>query len=188
MWRNSFFNFCFIMLVLSFLAFRHPIAIVHGSAASADDWDHEYPRSLAPAELGRAAAFLKDRWHRAMLMTEWLMEYNASQWEVFKGSDPAETDLLEAKFHITNAEVFTEALSETDRAVKELARAERSLEAVQPMVEPKLVLQLKTLENEITAAETSELGSGFANVPFETLKANLDRLMQSLRASSSGEA
>jgi hypothetical protein len=41
---------------------------------------------------------------------------------VFRASSPAENDLIEARFHVANAEVFTEAMSENARAIKELAR------------------------------------------------------------------
>ena len=57
------------------------------------------------------------------VFNEWLMEYNTSQWELFRALSPAETDLIEARFHVANAEVFTDGISENDRAIKELDRA-----------------------------------------------------------------
>ncbi len=91
-----------------------------------------------------------------MVIKEWLMEYNTAQWEFFSSSSPAETDLLEARFHVSNAEVFTEAMSENNRAIKELIRAETLLQAVQTLVKPNLAPQLTTIKDEVTAAESLE--------------------------------
>lgn len=118
-----------------------------------------------------------------MVMREWLLESNSSQWEIFNAANPAETDLLEARFHVSNAEVLAAAMCENDRAAKELARAENSLEAVQALVNRSLTPQLKTVESEISAAERSEADWGSANVPFETIKTNLDHLIRTVRAS-----
>jgi hypothetical protein len=136
------------------------------------------------ASLGQAASFLHDTWRRGMVIKEWLMEYNTAQWEIFSSSSPAETDLLEARFHVANAEVFTEAMSENDRAVKELIRAETSLQAVQTLVKPNLALQLTTIRDEVTAAESLERTKAtFTRAPFETIKTDLDHLIERVRVS-----
>ena len=137
-----------------------------------------------PAEFSDAAALLHSAWRRAMVFNEWLMEYNASQWEIFRASSPAETDLLEARFHITNAEVFTATMREADRAIKELDRAATSLQDVQALVKPNLAPQLTTISAEITAAERNERKDGvFSTAPFETIKADLDHLIAVVRLS-----
>ncbi|HEY7218326.1 MAG TPA: hypothetical protein VH985_08025 [Candidatus Binatia bacterium] len=112
------------------------------------------------------------------------MEYAASQWEISNASNPAETDLLEARFHVANAEVLSEAMSENDRALKEFARAEISLDAVQTLVAPSLSPRLKTIKDEITAAEMTEReGRIFTTAPFEAIKTNLDHLIESMHRS-----
>ena len=141
MWRYAFLNLCFVLLLITLLSIQHS-ATVFGPGR--DQWeryvftvDGESARSSRmPAAFSRAAAFLNDTWRRGKFFNEWLMEYNASQWEFFRSSSPAETDLLEVKFHIANAEVFTEAMRETDRAIKELVRAAISLHDVQTLVKP----------------------------------------------------
>ena len=77
----------------------------------------------------------------------------------------------------------TRRVRENDRAATELARAQNSLEAVLALGDRSLDPQLKTVETEITAAERSEADSAFSNVPFETIKTNLDHLIQTVRAS-----
>jgi len=60
-------------------------------------------------------------WPWKGLFNEWLMEYNTSQWEILRANRaPQRRNLLEARFHIANAEVFMEAMSESDRSIKEL--------------------------------------------------------------------
>ena len=181
MWNQSFFNFCFLMLLLTLLTTHHPLI---GQNSDIDlDSDGQLSSALRPAEVTEAISFFKKTWLRAMLMREWMLEYNSSEWEIFNATNPAETDLLEARFHVGNAEVLADAMSENDRAATELARAQNSLEAVQALGDRRLDPQLKTVETEITAAERSEADSAFSNVPFETIKTNLDHLIQTVRAS-----
>lgn len=197
MWRYPFLHMCFVLLVITLLSMQHSATvfgpIMHSSLGTSGDpsersvftLDGESPRNLpVPAEFSRAAAFLDDTWRRGKVFNEWLMEYNTSQWQIYRASSPAETDLLEARFHVANAEVFTEAMSETDRAIKELDRAATSLQAVQTLVKADLASQLTTISTEITAAEMNEQkGDAFATARFETIKADLDHLIEVLRLS-----
>jgi hypothetical protein len=142
-------------------------------------------RSLpASADVSRAAALLDEIWHRGVIFNAWLMEYNTSRWEIFRASSPAESDLIEARFRVANAEVFTEGLSENDRAIQELARAAKSLDEVQPLVKAAVAGQLTKIREEITAAEIKEKTErDFSTVPFETIKTNLDHLIAAVRVS-----
>ena len=181
--KYSLLNFCFFMLFITLLATHHPIAI-NGRLVQTSPWfdaDDEFSNAVSPpAALSNAVAFMGDTWRRAMVMREWLLDYNMSEWEIFNAADSAENDLLQARFHVGNAEVLTDAMRETDRAVKELARAETALEAVQNLVKSSLSLQLKNVEGEIVAAEQD---NDLSRVPFEKIKANLDHLIQTLRSS-----
>lgn len=184
MWNQSFFNFCFLMLLLTVLAARQPFALLaRTSGVDLDTDDQASSPIVRPAEVRDAMSFFEKTWRRAMVMREWLMEYNSSQWEIFNAANPVETDLLEARFHVSNAEVLAAAMSENDRAVKELARAQNSLETVQALVNRSLTPELKTVENEITAAERSDADLAFSNVSFETIKTTLDHLIQRVHAS-----
>src|ERR1041384_7568742 len=135
MWNQSFFNFCFLMLLLTVLTARQPVNLL--SRTSDSELSADEPSSsttIREAQVADAMNFFEKTWRRAMVMREWLLEYNSSQWEIFNAANPAVTDLLEARFHVSNAEVLAAAMSEKNRAVKELARAETSLEAVQSLV------------------------------------------------------
>jgi len=194
MWRNPFVNLSFVVLVITLLAVQHSVAVFgptgHAGMWSAGDESPRLdfmpaPRSLpASPNISRAAAFLDEIWHRGVIFNEWLMEYNTSRWEIFRASSPAESDLIEARFRVANAEVFTEGLSENDRAIQELARAAKSLDEVQPLVKASLAGQLSAIREEITDAEIKEkTEKNFSTVPFETIKTNLDHLIEVVRVS-----
>ena len=191
MWRDPFNNLCFVLILVTLLAIQHSVSVfapaAHGSAmepqGSGFILDGKSPGGLQ-SKFSRVAVVLDDVWHRGLIFNEWLMEYNASQWEFLRASSPVETDLLDVKFHIANAEVFTEAMRETDRAIKELDRAAMSLHDVQTLVKPDLAPQLTNISAEITAAEMNEQkGDAIPSAPFETIKADLDHLIRVVRLS-----
>lgn len=185
MWKDPLINFYFLILCVTVLALRHPGytpgLIAHGGDAaesypSGDDISRQFPNQTA---LRRAAEFIDQAWRRTVVFKEWWMEYNASRWEMLNASSPAESDLLEARFHVANAEVFTEAMNEHDRAIKELARAETSIEAAERVVAPRIASQLTNVRKEVVAAETSNADTE----PFDLIKSDLDRLIERLRIS-----
>jgi hypothetical protein len=197
MWRYPFLNLCFVILAITIFAIQHSIPVfgptAYSTAVTSSDrskgdpfmLDSESPKSFrAPADVSRAAAFLHEIWHRGQVFNEWLMEYKTFQWELFRASSPAETDLIEARFHVANAEVLTEGMSENDRAIKELDRAATSLQAMQTLVKDNLAPEVTTIRAEITAAELNEQTEDPSSiVPFETIKANLDHLIKIVRVS-----
>lgn len=131
MWRYSLLNFCFVIAAIILVAIQHSGQAVapaaHDETTNGDRLggygsDSDLSRHLgAAANLSRAATFVSDTWNRSMVIKQWLMEYNTSQWESFNAKSPAENDLLEARFHVANAEVLRAAMSENDRANRELA-------------------------------------------------------------------
>lgn len=194
MWRYPFFNLCFVVLVMGLLAVQHSATVFAPTppwdegreTAQRYSWqDEAVSRAGALAKLGQAETFLSDTWHRGMVLKQWLLEYNTSQWEFFRSSSPVENDLLEARFHVANAEVFTEVVRESDRAIRELDRAEKSLEAARTVVEANLISQLSTVQEEMKAAEAHEQdGDALSAASFETIKADLDHLIEIVRVSN----
>ena len=94
MWRYAFLNLCFVLLLITLLSIQHSAAVF---GPGRDQWeryvftvDGESARSSRmPAAFRRAAAFLNDTWRRGKFFNEWLMEYNASQWEFLRASSPS---------------------------------------------------------------------------------------------------
>lgn len=196
MWRYPFLNLCFFFVVIALLALQHSFPVFnpngHGSDPSqifelASDANSSNHLRL-PADFSRSVAYLYDIWRRGMVLKEWTIEYNGFQWEIFRASSKAETDLLDARFHIANAEVFTEALPRNGRAIKELDRAETSLKAAETLVEPSLARQVKTIDDEITTAETrGQTKDAVSMMPFERIKAHLDHLIATVRSAKISE-
>jgi hypothetical protein len=115
------------------------------------------------------------------------MEYTAAQWDLFRASTRTETDLIDARFHVANAEVFTDAMHQNERAIKELVRADLLLQDAQSGVQDFMTDRLHSVRAEIKAAEAKErTEDGASTVRFETRKQDLDRLIDRLHASESG--
>jgi hypothetical protein len=115
------------------------------------------------------------------------MEYTAAQWDLFRASTRTETDLIDARFHVANAEVFTDAMHQNERAIKELVRADLLLQDAQSAVQDFMTDRLHSVRAEIKAAEAKErTEDGTSTVRFETLKQDIDRLIDRLHASESG--
>ena len=201
MWRYPVLNLSFVILVIALLALQHSSSVfgpaAHSSAVTDSDSSQTFELASdaksssnlrPPADFSRAVDYLYDIWRRGVVLKEWTIEYNAFQWEIFRASSPAEADLLDARFHVANAEVFTEAMTRNTRAIKELDRAETSLKAAETLVEPSLARQVKTIDDEITAAETREqTEDAFSMMPFERIKAHLDHLIAIVRSAKISE-
>ncbi len=186
MWKDPFVNFYFFVLLVTMVALQHSVyrpGFASDGGAGAESYlsGSDISRRLpdAPA-LRRAAQFIDQAWRRTVVFKEWWIEYNASRWEMLNASTPAESDLLEARFHVANAEVFTDAMDEKDRAARELVRAQTSIEAAERLVAPRLAPQLTRVREEIVAAEDSHA----AEEPFDAIKSDLDRLIERLRLSN----
>jgi hypothetical protein len=179
MWRNVFVNLCFFALLIGVFAHQHAhIIFAPPSEMAATESDSP------AAGFAKAAHLVEDFWRRGVLVKEWLMEYKLSQWEILSTRGPAETDLLEARFHVANAELFTAALGESDRAVKELVRAETAVESVQSLVQGKLMPRVTAIRDEIVAMEAGEKSSPIDSAaPFEVIKTDLDHLITLVRSS-----
>ena len=197
MWRNPFLNSCFLMLLMCVLTLQYSVNVFdaarHGGAAAEIGLSHSTPvpfdaeftsRLRGAAIFPRAAAFFDNLWERAEVVEEWWMDYTAWQWERLDASGPAETNLLEARFHVVTAEVLTQPTSKSARAIKELGRAETSLEAARRLAGSKLEPQLSSISDEIAAVELREQTEvALSSAPFETIKADLDHLITILRSS-----
>jgi len=190
MWKYPFLNFSFVIAVLILVAIQHSGRLA-APAAYDETINGDRVRGYfsdnalrAPANFSRAAAFVNDMWRRGMVIKQWLMEYKTSELEIFNAASPAENDLLEARFHVANAEVFTQAMRDSNRAIEELIRAEASLQAVETIIKAPLLPELSTIRQEIAAVEIKEkIPADLSSVPFETIKSNLDHLIGDVRPS-----
>jgi hypothetical protein len=186
-------NFFFVLVLITFLALQHS-ASVFAPAETRYEPDSEDPYHRFHAEsdqawsrihlgsgLGTALGYLSDLWQRSMIMKEWLLEYHTTDWERIYATRGPENDLLEARFHVANAEVFGAATGEKQRAKVELDRADRYLQKAVPLVADNTLLALEAIRNELTAAKMDlETVDPKTQTSDERIKAHLDRVINSL--------
>src|SRR5262245_33790059 len=111
--RLPFFNFIFF-LILIMLIIQHSITLNRSGGG----------RLIGNYDLNLAAQ-LDNLWQRSIIMQQWMLENKTSAWQRMHPTSGAEADLVEARFHVANAEVFAAALGEKTKTQLELDRAEK---------------------------------------------------------------
>ena len=185
-------NLCLMLILITLLALRQS-ADVFGPdefsyESAIDNSLFKQYRNVGPlgSQLRAAIGYPSEWTQRSRIINEWFLEYKNASWESYRATDGAESDLVEARLHIANAEVFGVVTGEKQRAQKELIRADsylqHSLAAVgsdlRPFVnavcakiaETKLDLEMDRLETEINHDEQ--------------IKTDLDSLIQLLHGKS----
>jgi hypothetical protein len=193
-WRLPLLNFLFVLVLITFLALQHSASVFAPAEPGYESisYDPYQRRSHAESDqvwsgihlvggLGSALGHLSDLCQRSMFMKEWLLEYQTTYWKRIDAARGAESDLVEARFHVANAEVFGAATGEKQRAKVELDRADRYLEKALPVVGDNTLLALEAIRNELTAAKMDlETVDPKTQTGDERIKADLDRLINSL--------
>jgi len=196
MWRKPFLHLTFIILLLSMLTMREFVRVTEPSD---DDFITETHRSLAilsfdyagklSVPLATIGQALVQLWQRTQILAEWPIENNTAQWEKFYASTAVEKELIEARFHVENAEVYEWSIKNPQKTVRELNRAERFLYDARPSIDRKPVLvfiEQVTRELETMKADTHDKrASQPAN--YEAVKTDLDRMINSIRTRSDKE-
>jgi hypothetical protein len=194
MWRLPLLNFLFVLVLITFLALQHSASVFAPAETRYEpiSYDPYHGRFHAESDqawtgihlvggLGTALGHLNDLWQRSMIMKEWLLEYQTTYWKRIDAARGAESDLVEARFHVANAEVFGAAMGEQQRAKIEFARADRYLQKALPVVGVSTLLALEAIRNELTAAEMDlKMTDPKTQTGDERIKADLDRVINSL--------
>src|SRR4026208_529178 len=137
MWRIPILNLCLLLVVITILPLHHSASFYapfEGRFNPARDRGYSYAVTDPVGSSGRsgsslmtALGSLSELGQRAMIMKQWMLEYEATYWEKLRAARGAESDLVEARFHVSNAEAFAAAIGEKQRAKGELGRADRYL-------------------------------------------------------------
>ena len=185
MWRQPLMHLFFILILITFVAIRHS-ASVFVPGEKVDAWSEDNPGwaqgDAAVADKSQMAIDdLRNLWQRTMILKEWMVEYQAASWESLFAPRGAASDLLDARFHVANAEVFGAATSEIQKAESELERADRDLQTALPLVTASMLPALNAIRKELSDAklqlENLEPGTATAD---EQIKADLDQAIASL--------
>lgn len=185
MWRQPFINLFFILILITFVALRHSASVLApGGKVDAQSNDNPGWAQVDAAvndTSKKAIDDLRNLWQRTMIMKEWMVEYQAASWENMLAPRGAASDLLDARFHVANAEVFGAATGEIQKAETELDRADRDLQTALPLVSASLLPAINAIRKELGDAklqlENLEPGTATAD---EHIKADLDQAIVSL--------
>lgn len=185
MWREPFINLIFILILITFVALRQSA----GMFAPVENTDDSRDEIAGWAQVDTAVAdksqmvidHLGDLWQRTLIMKEWMNEYQAASWQSMIAPRGAASDLLDARFHVANAEAFGAATGEIKKAETELDRADQDVQTALPLVTASMLPTLNAIRNELTDAklqlENVETGNVAAD---ERIKADLDQAIASL--------
>jgi len=185
-------NLCFILVLITLLALRQsavvfaPDAFSNESASDHGLFKAYWNVNPVTRELRAILGYLSDWRQRSRILNEWFLEYKNASWERFRAAQSAEFDLVEARRHIANAEVFGVVTGEKRRAKIELVNANSDLQKALAGI----ARGLKPVANAIFAEiaqtkldlEMDRLDSEINND--EQIKNDLDSLIQLLRSKS----
>jgi len=195
MWQLPILNLCLVAFLITHLAIQHSISVFRstesnyalfndGSVPSRTRVGFESASNTSPFPhgLGGAIDYLHDLWRRSILLREWTLEQQTSYWGAIRAASGAETDLVEARFHVANAEVFAAAMGQKQRAQLELERAENYLFETRPLIVDKLRPALEKIRQELGAAKVdSESMISEDSERYERIKSDLDHMIERVR-------
>mgnify|MGYP001169989418 FL=1 len=194
MWRLPIMNLCFVIVLITILALQHSASVFAPAETTYEPVSNDSYRGRFHAEsdqpwsrirlgsgLGTALGHLSDLWQRSMIMKEWLLEYGTTGWERIDAPRGVKNDLLEARFHVANAEVFGAATGEKQRAKMELDRADRYLQKALPVVADNALPAVEAIRKELSVAKM-DVGMAYHKIQTsdERIKAELDRVINAL--------
>ena len=107
MWRQRLLNLTFVLLLM-ILAMQKLASVTQQSdevRAFSVRLNGGYINQLS-ASLVPITDALTQLWRRTQILAEWPIENNTTQWEKFYASTVVEKELIEARFHVENAEVY----------------------------------------------------------------------------------
>jgi hypothetical protein len=194
MWRLPFLNLCFVLLLTTFLTMQHSVWVTgpdsryvlvsyeskqsRSHSAFGPAWNDSPPNDALRISIAYIANILQ----RSIIIREWMLESETTYWETVGASRGAEADLVEARFHLANAEVFDAAMDDQQKARIELKRAENYLIVDRPS-EKNALSGLATIKKEIDAAILDLESINSKNLErYERLKIDLDHVIATLRS------
>jgi hypothetical protein len=196
MWRQRILNLSFIVLLLTILTARELVLVTQPSDNDLAESSESIPQSHNPfmrlnldymgqlsAPLAPIAHALAELWQRTQILAEWPIENNITQWEKFYASTFVEKELIEARFHVENAEVYEWSIENPQKTVTELNRAERFLDDARASINKKPILvTIERVTKELETMEADATGKG-ASQPanYESVKTDLDQVIDWVR-------
>ena len=189
--RLRFMNATFIILLFAIMTlqkfapltrpFETPLAEFNAGVsrdrAHSGHFDAPYLSQLAGFFIRLADSLAKAR-QRSEILAEWPLENNTAQWNEYYAATSVEKDLIEARFHVENAEVYDWALKNKQKTVLELDKAEHLVQNARPQVKKPALMTIETVTSELEIMKTDATGGGASRpANYETVKKDLDRVI-----------
>ena len=191
MWRIPIMNLCFILVLITIVALRHSAVVFVPDKFSYESANNRglFQKHRIVSSLGNqiqaALGNLSDMGQRSRIIKEWFLEYKNASWEILRAARGAESDLVQARFHIANAEALGAATGHKQRAKKELIRADGYLQHAVTDVASNLKPVVNAIRKEITDAKFGlEMDRPDTDINDEQIKNDLDSVIQLLRGKS----
>jgi len=190
MWRLPYFNLCLVLFLIAVYFLQRANSVSDssalGPAALVRIADESLSASGIEPTIASASEYLDNAFQRGRIFTDWLMEYNTTSWQRSQSSSQGETDLVEARFHVANAEVYREAMRRSQQAKVELSQAENFLRAAEPLLNPHIAIELTGVRQRLENAEARNQEDQSSQMTrFESIKEELDQLIDELHAANS---
>jgi hypothetical protein len=176
--RLSVLNLLFVLIVITVVALQHSAAIF-APGENAIELANYVPVQLRD-ESKTGLDYLGDLWQRAMILKQWMVEYQLTSWETMLAPRGAESELLEARFHVANAEAYGSATGDMQKAQNELDRADRYLQKALPLVADKMQPALNAIRKELSNAKMDLSMAEPDAASDEQIKVDLDWVIGSL--------
>ena len=117
-------------------------------------------------------------WQRTEIFAEWPIENSTTEWEKTYASTAVEKELIEARFHVENAEVYEWSIENRQKTLTELDLAERFLKDVRPLVKKPALDTIERLTTELDTMKIDTTGAGASRpLDYENIKTDLDRVI-----------
>ena len=180
-------NLCFLLVLITILALQRSAAFFAPSETLYETTGDERVSQKVQSnptltrKLSNAVGYLSDLAQRSRIIKEWTLDYNTASWDALRAAPGAESDLVDARFHVANAEVFGVATGDKQRARTELDRADRCLRNALEIIASDMQPTLRAIQIELTDAKMEiEMGDPDSDVIDEQIKIDLDWLLHAL--------
>jgi hypothetical protein len=121
--------------------------------------------------------------HRSVIIKSWYLDAQAISWAKSRAGFGAESDLLEARWHVGNAEAFAAAMDEPQKARSELDRADELMQRVLPAINQDLQFIVQAIRSEIEKGKYQlDRGDSNSEALDEQIKTDLDWIIDTVHS------
>jgi hypothetical protein len=202
MWRLPFLNLTFMFLLLAIMTMQKLAPGTQHLESDLSEFSEGAPQVRAHSVrldaryLSQLSAFFTDIadhlaqvWQRAEILAEWPIENDTAHWYESYAPTSVEKDLIEARFHVENAEVYVWSIKNRQKTMAELNQAERFVQNARPLIKRPALMTIDAVTKELEIMKSNIPGEGASRpANYETVKTDLDRVIDWVRTTGRKKA